>query len=372
MKSYIKTIINAIKIWVGELGARIDNSQADWNENDPHADSYVKNKPKNLATVNQVDDVKSAVTGIKNIIDKSARITKIRHVVSPSHTYSLCLQAYNRGDDIIFVQPDGEEYEFYKFDSAAEIFYFRGYDPVNETCAYQKVSRTSALLTTKGFTKTTEINSKSDNMHIPTAGAVYEAIHRSGTVANFAGMTASGSYNKYSDVYELIEKNVVKSTLGSGIYCAVADSYIINKETGRYELVNPTLRQGLYSTPVGKYIMSGFTGGLYDGDAYKSKNVYKVVEQRGSNDNGWSIVVDAYTLCQENTTDRGEFVHVVGNGTSDTDRSNAHTLDWDGNAWYAGTVEGAGMIVRSSTEGSSKRFEITIDDSGTISATEII
>lgn len=31
-------------------------------------------------------------------------------------------------------------------------------------------------------------------------------------------------------------------------------------------------------------------------------------------------------------------VHIVGNGTSDENRSNAHTLDWEGNAWYAGDV----------------------------------
>lgn len=30
--------------------------------------------------------------------------------------------------------------------------------------------------------------------------------------------------------------------------------------------------------------------------------------------------------------------HFVGNGTSDTERSNAHTLDFNGNAWYAGDV----------------------------------
>jgi hypothetical protein len=30
--------------------------------------------------------------------------------------------------------------------------------------------------------------------------------------------------------------------------------------------------------------------------------------------------------------------HIVGNGASYTERSNAHTLDWDGNAWFAGDV----------------------------------
>lgn len=34
----------------------------------------------------------------------------------------------------------------------------------------------------------------------------------------------------------------------------------------------------------------------------------------------------------------GDYVHIVGNGTSDSDRSNIHTLTWSGNAWYKGEV----------------------------------
>lgn len=33
-----------------------------------------------------------------------------------------------------------------------------------------------------------------------------------------------------------------------------------------------------------------------------------------------------------------KYAHIVGNGTDDTARSNAHTLDWNGNAWFAGKV----------------------------------
>lgn len=33
-----------------------------------------------------------------------------------------------------------------------------------------------------------------------------------------------------------------------------------------------------------------------------------------------------------------KYAHIVGNGTSSTARSNAHTLDWEGNAWFAGDV----------------------------------
>ena len=37
----------------------------------------------------------------------------------------------------------------------------------------------------------------------------------------------------------------------------------------------------------------------------------------------------------------GKYLHIVGNGggRGSEPRSNAHTLDWDGNAWYAGDVE---------------------------------
>ena len=33
-----------------------------------------------------------------------------------------------------------------------------------------------------------------------------------------------------------------------------------------------------------------------------------------------------------------KYIHIAGNGTSPTDRSNAHTLDRNGNAWYSGDV----------------------------------
>ncbi len=38
-----------------------------------------------------------------------------------------------------------------------------------------------------------------------------------------------------------------------------------------------------------------------------------------------------------------KYAHIVGNGTADTKRSNAHTLDWKGNAWFAGEVQGSNI-----------------------------
>ena len=46
-------------------------------------------------------------------------------------------------------------------------------------------------------------------------------------------------------------------------------------------------------------------------------------------------IVDTSTAA---ATDRGTYVHIVGNGTSDTARSNALTLTWDGDLWHSGRL----------------------------------
>lgn len=39
---------------------------------------------------------------------------------------------------------------------------------------------------------------------------------------------------------------------------------------------------------------------------------------------------------------QSKYAHIVGNGSSNSYRSNAHTLDWDGNAWYQGDIRVGG------------------------------
>lgn len=84
----------------------------------------------------------------------------------------------------------------------------------------------------------------------------------------------------------------------------------------------------------------------------------------------------------------GKYSHIVGNGKDGGKRSNAHTLDWHGVPWFQGRPQFGGtaqddgsqsvvangdkeFILASSTEGSTKKFKVTVDDSGTLKATEI-
>ena len=54
-----------------------------------------------------------------------------------------------------------------------------------------------------------------------------------------------------------------------------------------------------------------------------------------------------------NDTNR-KYAHIVGNGTAEDVLSNAHTLDWEGNAWFAGDVYVGSTSGTNKDEGSVK------------------
>lgn len=64
----------------------------------------------------------------------------------------------------------------------------------------------------------------------------------------------------------------------------------------------------------------------------------------------------------------GKYAHIVGNGLNSKQRSNAHTLDWGGNAWYAGYVEGTSLILPSPN---GTRWKITVTDAGTLDVARV-
>ena len=63
----------------------------------------------------------------------------------------------------------------------------------------------------------------------------------------------------------------------------------------------------------------------------------------------------------------GKYAHIVGNGTYNGNRSNAHTLDWEGNGWFAGSVEATAIILKSPN---GTRFRIAVDGNGSLTATK--
>lgn len=175
---------------------------------------------------------------------------------------------------------------------------------------------------------------------------------------------------------------------GTGLYSEIFNypSNHMNKNTASGEASHAegmaTTASGKYSHAEGKETTAkGYQSHAEgnkttaEGDQSHAEGSLTSATRSGAHAEGWQTIASSafqHVQGQYNIADSTDtYAHIVGNGKRDTSRSNAHTLDWNGNAWYAGTVEGTAMIVKSFTEGSSKRFKITVDDSGVITATEI-
>lgn len=225
------------------------------------------------------------------------------------------------------------------------------------------------------------------------------------------GSNFSGSYNDLTD-----KPTINGKTLNQNIVLTSTDVNGVegrqygttNPETGEIEIIvaqagaevfNDSINNraiGECSHAEGKYtIASGnrshAEGGVTEasGDSSHAEGSSTKASGNDSHAEGWGT--KAYGECSHaeggNTIASGfyshvqglyniedtenKYIHIVGNGNAQA-RSNAHTLDWDGNAWYAGNVECTGVIIKSSTVGSTKKFKLTIDDSGVITATEVV
>lgn len=84
------------------------------------------------------------------------------------------------------------------------------------------------------------------------------------------------------------------------------------------------------------------TGTLAEGYASHAEGYSTKASGEGSHAEGY--LTTAFSTYQHvqgrcNIEDANNtYAHIVGNGERGDSRSNAHTLDWEGNAWFAGSV----------------------------------
>lgn len=169
--------------------------------------------------------------------------------------------------------------------------------------------------------------------------------HGIGTVANFANRTATGSYNTYNTYEASSNRSVVYKVASSSAQAATGTTYS-HPDALRFQLdgtVNNFVN--IRDLKVGQYFMTQWANSTSSGSVKIGTSVYRVVSNEEYDSTQRRIGYYIYTMQSSDSTNVGKYVHVVGNGTSDTVRSNAHTLDWEGNAWFAGDVKvgGAGQ-----------------------------
>lgn len=158
-----------------------------------------------------------------------------------------------------------------------------------------------------------------------------------GTHAEGSRTTASGKYShaegyktKATGWYSHAEGAVTNAGGDSGSQSAHAE--------GQY-----TIASGIASHAEGGRDISGSGNTIASGD-YSHAEGYSTASGEYSHAEGYGTIANGdfqHVQGKYNIKDsNNEYAHILGNGTSNTEegRSNAHTIDWSGNAWFAGDI----------------------------------
>ena len=150
-----------------------------------------------------------------------------------------------------------------------------------------------------------------------------------------AQMTASNRsfYSAHAEGVKTVACGTTHAAHAEG-FCTVASGSDSHAEG------SSTVASGGSSHAEGSSTVASATTAHAEGRATIASNLYSHAEGQKTIAAGRSQHVEGeYNLEDEsNSGTRGAYVHIVGNGMDENSRSNAHTLDWEGNAWFAGEV----------------------------------
>ena len=130
---------------------------------------------------------------------------------------------------------------------------------------------------------------------------------------------------------------------------------------------------GAYDTtinPLGQYAQAFGSGTIASGEYSHAEGAGPKASGAASHAEGYSTTASGEyshaegrtTIAQGNNQHvQGKYniadttsAHIMGNGSDSSNRSNAHTLDWNGNAWFAGDIYTGSTSGKNKDDGSVK------------------
>ncbi len=180
--------------------------------------------------------------------------------------------------------------------------------------------------------------------HYSEASGNYSHAEGRETIANGENSHAEGYQTTASDSYSHAEG--YKTTASSD--CSHAEGYITTASGIASHAEGDTSKAKGYSSHAEGYKTTASGQASHaEGNSTTASGYASHAEGTGTTVSGDS----QHTQGKYNIEDtEGKYAHIVGNGTADDARSNAHTLDWDGNAWFAGKVYVGGTSQDDATE----------------------
>ena len=332
---------------------------SDWNQNDENAPNHIKNRPfyegtedlilvpeQTIAVENGGADFEYDVA-VENMFEYGydCEYTVIFDGVSYTGTSYTDSDACMRTD---FVTNDGYKVEVYDY-SFLHVSGMIGEHTIqiilNNMPVVHKMDEKfipDTVATKDELTRQTDIKM---DMSSPTGYGAFSMNRSSSiqvgsystaigynTIATSKSQFAFGEYNKaLQNKYFVATTDKASITVPYRNKIYVSMSYTLNDDTGKFVLDNPI--EVDISGPhmdIDNYYCTGNNTSSF----YLLKSSGTIMDGGKKETYLWGTVYTSKLV----TDNRMEYLLCAGNGTSDTERSNAHTLDWSGNAWYQGEV----------------------------------
>lgn len=191
------------------------------------------------------------------------------------------------------------------------------------------------------FSNGKETTASGDNSHAEgeKTQATNINCHAEGNWSSASGEAshAEGNWSSASGVYSHAEGS---ETTASGSYSHAEGNNTKASGESSHAEGNRTVASGVYSHAEGMDTEALVASSHAEGWGTTASGVYSHTEGYFTKASSEAQHVQG----QYNIEDtENKYAHIVGNGTDDTVRSNAHTLDWNGNTWFAGQVEGTNL-----------------------------
>lgn len=210
----------------------------------------------------------------------------------------------------------------------------------------------------------TALNTKADTDHnhndeYDVKGSADSALDSAKTYADSASFAAANAvkndllngagtaYDTLKELGDLIDDNTDAIDALKTIASNKADAehnHNIKDVSGLQDFINnkPNIALGTKTTSVI----------INDVQNNKSTGDYATAEGKGTAAMGEAQHVEG----KYNLSDSSTYAHIVGNGKSDSERSNAHTIDWSGNAWFRGGIKISGENFNDGLELATKSY----------------
>lgn len=345
-------------------------AQSDWNQNDETATDYVKNRPF-YSAYEEFEGITIEWDGNKEghvLSEPNGHYVKVSDMVLTDEQLS----------QMFYTDSDGSVNSFFMGLCSEDI------SPSGD--AGPAIVRKVGVKVPDGSPDT-----------FPETGVYFQSSQRSLYSEAYTGETIHTLDEKYlpSEITEslneitelqgsLANKMDKTNPVGTG-------SFSINRKSGStiginsFAEGNETIAAGYYSHAEGSYTKAFGDCSHAEGDSSWAKADYSHAEgsftyafgrfshaegvvsmASGDASHAEGDHTSASSTCQHvegrfNIADtENKYAHIVGNGTETFHESNAHTLDWDGNAWFAGSIEGTSLILPNG----NNKFKLTVDDTG--------